>query len=56
VATREGLVVFVPTGSPVNPFTHGNWEGTGVQPDVRAPSSEALDMALGLARKAAGQQ
>lgn len=56
VATREGLVVFVPTGSPVNPFTHGNWEGVGVQPDVRTASHEALDTALELARKAAGQQ
>src|SRR3546814_19166048 len=38
VATREGLAVFVPTGSTVNPFSGGNWEGTGVQLDVRVPS------------------
>src|SRR3546814_15709775 len=53
VATREGLAVFVPTGSPVNPFSGGNWEGTGVQPDVRVPSAEAFDAALRLARAAA---
>jgi hypothetical protein len=54
--TREGLVVFVPTGSPVNPFTHGNWEGVGVQPDVPVPAGEALDAALGLARAAAARR
>lgn len=52
VATPEGLVVFVPTATPVNPVSHGNWEGTGVQPDLRATSAAALDAALGLARKA----
>lgn len=52
IATRGGLIVFVPTGSPVNPFSHGNWEGVGVQPDVPVPSAEALDAALGLARAA----
>src|SRR5690606_41154168 len=31
VPTPGGLEVFVPTGSPVNPFSGGNWEGTGVQ-------------------------
>ena len=52
IATPEGLLVFVPTATPVNPMSHGNWEGTGVQPDVRATSAAALDAALGLARKA----
>jgi C-terminal processing protease CtpA/Prc len=55
IATREGLAVFVPTGSPLNPFSGGNWEGTGVQPDVRAPSAEAFDVALRLARAAVTQ-
>ena len=52
IATPGGLLVFVPTATPVNPMSHGNWEGTGVQPDVRATSAAALDAALGLARKA----
>ena len=52
VPTPDGLVVFVPTGSPFNPFSGGNWEGTGVQPDVRVPSAAALDTALELARAA----
>lgn len=49
-----GLEVFVPTGSPVNPASHGNWEGVGVQPDVRVAGGEALDAALRLARRPAG--
>ncbi|MDN5782315.1 MAG: S41 family peptidase [Luteimonas sp.] len=53
IKTPGGLVVFVPTGSPVNPFSHGNWEGVGVQPDVRVASDKALDVALDLARKSA---
>jgi hypothetical protein len=52
ITTREGLDVFVPTGSPVNPFSHGNWEGVGVQPDVPAAPDKALDVALERARKA----
>ena len=56
VPTPGGLAVFVPTGSPVNPFSGGNWEGTGVQPDVRVPSAAALDTALRLARAAVASQ
>lgn len=40
--TPQGLRVFVPTGSPRNPLTGGNWEGVGVAPDVAAPSEQAL--------------
>src|SRR3546814_10525604 len=39
VATREALAVFVTTGSPVNPSSGGNWECTGVQPDVDRKST-----------------
>jgi len=38
----EGFNVFVPTGTPVNPLTRKNWEGVGVQPDVRVASEHAL--------------
>jgi retinol-binding protein 3 len=37
----------------VSPVTGGNWEGTGVIPDIRVPAAEALEAALGEARKAA---
>ncbi|MEO0501561.1 MAG: S41 family peptidase [Pseudomonadota bacterium] len=50
--TPSGYSVFVATGSPRNPLTGTNWEGTGVVPDVAAPSSEALEMAQRLALRA----
>jgi hypothetical protein len=36
----------------VNPITKTNWEGTGVEPDVKVPASQALDVA----RKTAAEQ
>jgi hypothetical protein len=52
--TDVGLDVFVPTGSPRNPITGGNWEGSGVEPHVATPSAEALVRALALARARKG--
>jgi hypothetical protein len=40
-----GFNVFVSTGTPVNPITGTNWEGTGVTPDVAVPAAEALQRA-----------
>jgi hypothetical protein len=48
----DGFAVFVSDGSPVNPITGANWEGTGVIPDVAAPAAEALARAEQLALKA----
>lgn len=45
----DGLQVFVSGGSPVNPITGGNWEGTGVTPDVATPPEQALGRAQQLA-------
>ena len=44
-----GFAVFVSSGSPVNPITGGNWEGTGVLPDVRVAAGDALVAAEKLA-------
>ncbi|GAB2870259.1 hypothetical protein GCM10027277_44430 [Pseudoduganella ginsengisoli] len=44
---------FIPTGRAINPITHTNWEGTGVQPDVVVPADQALQTALSLATAAA---
>jgi C-terminal processing protease CtpA/Prc len=41
--------VFVPTGRAINPITSTNWEGTGVEPDMRVPQADALDAAYRLA-------
>src|SRR5690606_35764709 len=38
----DGFSVFVSDGSPVNPITQTNWEGTGVIPDVTVPAGDAL--------------
>lgn len=45
----DGYAIFISRGSPVNPITKANWEGAGVQPDVKVPAAEALDTAQRLA-------
>lgn len=52
VSTTSGFSIFVPSGSPVNPITGGNWEGTGVEPDINTPSDQALDAAWTAALRA----
>jgi hypothetical protein len=39
------FMVGLPSGYPVNPITHSNWEGTGVEPNVQVPAREALQTA-----------
>lgn len=46
----EGVVMRVPFMRAQNPISMTNWEGTGVEPDVKVPAREALDKALELAR------
>ena len=41
----------LPYAEVINPITGGNWEGSGVQPDVRVPAADALSAALQLARQ-----
>lgn len=38
-------------GWPINPISRTNWEGTGVEPDVKTPAAEALSEALKLAEQ-----
>ncbi len=49
VPVGGGFAVFISQGSPRNPVTGRNWEGSGVQPDAATPWSEALDRAQALA-------
>jgi hypothetical protein len=49
VPAGAGFAVFVSRGSPVNPITGGNWEGSGVKPDVAVAWDRALDAAQTLA-------
>jgi len=34
--------LFVPQGQALNPYTHANWEGTGIAPDVATSAHDAL--------------
>lgn len=49
IGLKDGFSVFVSNGSPTNPITGRNWEGSGVSPDVAVPSQQALDTAQTLA-------
>jgi Peptidase family S41/N-terminal domain of Peptidase_S41 in eukaryotic IRBP len=41
----RGVHIGVPFARSVNPVTGGNWQGTGVLPDVAVPEAEARDVA-----------
>ncbi len=36
----------LPFGRAINPISGTNWEGTGVEPDIKVPADEALDVAM----------
>src|SRR5207248_2347665 len=41
----EHFQMFVPSGRAINPISKTNWEGTGVEPDVKVPAEQALKVA-----------
>ena len=43
--------IFVPQAKPINPISRTDWEGTGVEPDVKVKAADALDTAEKLAMK-----
>lgn len=45
VLLTPGLALTVPFAKAINPVTGTNWEGTGVEPDVKVPPEEALTVA-----------
>lgn len=45
VRINDHFGVFIPTGRAINPITKINWEGTGVEPDVKVPKELALKTA-----------
>jgi len=51
-----GFVVLLPNGSAESPITHGNWEGTGVQPDIAVPVDQAFTVAYAAAAKSVGHE
>ena len=48
--------VFIPIGRAINPISKTNWEGTGVEPDIKLPKEQALKTAylMALNKSAAG--
>ena len=45
----DHFMIGVPFARAVNPITKTNWEGTGVEPDVKVPAEDALDVAKKMA-------
>lgn len=41
----QGFVASIPFARSLNPYTHTDWEGTGVKPDVPAAANKALEAA-----------
>jgi hypothetical protein len=46
----DHFTVIVPIGRSISPITKTDWEGTGVEPDVKVAAADALDEALKRAR------
>ena len=42
---QEHFQVEYPSGRSINPFTQGDWEGSGVLPDMAVPCEQALKAA-----------
>jgi hypothetical protein len=47
----DHFTIGVPGARAINPITHTNWEGVGVEPDVKVPAPEALATAQRLIRE-----
>ena len=45
---NDHFIIGVPFARAINPITKTNWEGTGVEPDVKVPAADALTTALKL--------
>jgi retinol-binding protein 3 len=45
----DHFIVGVPFAKAVNPISKTNWEGTGVEPDVKVAATDALDTAKKMA-------
>lgn len=47
----DHFTIGVPFARAINPISKTNWEGTGVEPDIKVPAAEALEKAKELASK-----
>lgn len=46
---NDNFLIQIPFGKAVNPITNTNWEGTGIEPDVKTSKDEAMETAYMLA-------
>ncbi|HEU0031261.1 MAG TPA: S41 family peptidase [Kofleriaceae bacterium] len=46
VSIDDQFAIMIPNAESISPYTHGNWEGTGVIPDVKTAADAALDEAV----------
>jgi hypothetical protein len=46
---NDNFTIIVPFARAINPISKTNWEGTGIEPDVKAPADQALNKAHVLA-------
>lgn len=55
---NDDFLIRVPFARAVNPITKANWEGTGVEPDVKVPAAQALAKAriMALEKLASGEK
>lgn len=56
VRLDEHFMIGVPFARSISPITKTDWEGTGVEPDVKVPADQALDTAKKLAVEQIEQQ
>jgi hypothetical protein len=42
---NDHFIIVVPSGRPINAVTKTDWEGTGVEPDVKVSAENALKTA-----------
>ena len=54
VRVNEHVRAFIPEAYVVDAVTRGNWEGTGVVPDVECGDADALPAAAAVVRAAVG--
>lgn len=45
IRLHDHFGAFIPFGRAINPISKTNWEGTGVEPDIKVPKKEALQVA-----------
>ncbi len=56
MSAGDHFTIGVPFGRPINPVTKGDWEGTGIEPDVKVSAADALTTAEKLAWDKLGSQ